>query len=508
MLSFVRAAISANGGTPQSYRLIDAWRELVTVYGGTPTQWTVTGLMREAIEAVGGTPTKWTEKALLRELLEALGETVTSHNMRTLYEQLGSAVAGPVEDTTPPTITSGNPSGTFEEGVDLGGTLAANEDVTWSVTGTDAAAVTLDPDTGVWTLEETVYATQDSYSFSFVATDAALNDSDPQVVAITITEATGALSAPTYTNTAAAGDPPVGEITFNADHEPGHYLRIIRSADGVTEPDGTYTTTTMTVDYQLQAADFLDGVSAAELAAEGYLDPTGAWYQKAGIFAEGGTVENWSAEISGTVTSSTATWATADGVNKHSGLSLEDSNLTLVAEGNGGSTAARASIPAQADDTYFEITVKAFDSDTTGGVRFGVVNSTRALTSTGNIGGSGLADQGVTFRLEPDTANLQVWANGALQSSTALGANPTAGAKAGIRIRKSINTIDVYYAASGGAMSGSPIRTIVMSSPPDDYYAMGCCERGEATLTDCDKLTANFGGSAFHGTNPAGANYG
>jgi hypothetical protein len=436
--------------------------------------------------------------------------------------QLGEAVP---PDTTAPTLSSPTDTADGSDGATLAVTTdEAGGTLYWfvSTSATPPSAANLKAGTGAVAYgDETVTGTgvqnvavpsgltaSTAYYSYFLHRDAAGNDSSISAADGFTTAADSGLTAPTYTNTAAAGDPPAGEITFNADHEPGHYLRIIRSADGVTEPDGTYATTTMTVDYQLQFDDFTDGVSAAELAAEGYLDPTGAWYQKAGIFAEGGTVANWSTEISGTVTASVATWATSDGVNKHSGLSLEDSNLTLVAEGNNGTTAARASIPASADDTYFEITVKAFDSDTTGGVRFGVVNSARALTATGNIGGSGSAGDGVSFRLEPDSATMQVWANGAAQSGTALGANPTAGAKAGIRIRKSINTIDVYYAASGGAMSGSPIRTIVMGTPPDDYYAMGACERGEGTLTDCDKLTANFGGTAFHGTNPAAAIYG
>ena len=151
------------------------------------------------------------------------------------------------------------------------------------------------------------------------------------------------------------------------------------------------------------------------------------------------------------------------------------------------------------------MTVTAFDTDGLGGVRTGVVNSTRALNAIGNIGGSGNGADGCTFRLEPDSTSLQTWYNNALRASVALGGTPTAGATLGIRIRKSIKTIDVYYAASGGSMSASPILTVVLDVALDDYYAMGSCERGEATLTDCDKLTANFGGSAFVGTIPSGS---
>ena len=90
-------------------------------------------------------------------------------------------------DVTAPTITSADPSGSYEEGVEISGTLTADEAVTWTVTGTDAAAVTLNSGTGAWSLEETDFATQSSYSFTFTATDGSSNTAN-QVVAITITE--------------------------------------------------------------------------------------------------------------------------------------------------------------------------------------------------------------------------------------------------------------------------------------------------------------------------------
>jgi len=75
MITQIRDAITANGGTPQSFVLTSALRELVTAYGGTPTKHSATDLLREAITAVGGTPTKHTRGALLKELVAALGGT-------------------------------------------------------------------------------------------------------------------------------------------------------------------------------------------------------------------------------------------------------------------------------------------------------------------------------------------------------------------------------------------------------------------------------------------------
>lgn len=93
-----------------------------------------------------------------------------------------------IVDTTPPTITSANPSGSYVEGVTISGILNADEESTWSVTGVDASAVTLNASTGAWSLETTVFATKDAYAWTFTATDASDNATD-QGVSIAITEA-------------------------------------------------------------------------------------------------------------------------------------------------------------------------------------------------------------------------------------------------------------------------------------------------------------------------------
>lgn len=69
-----------------------------------------------------------------------------------------------------PVITSPASSNAVE-GTPFGQTVTANVPATFSVTGTDASAVTLDPVTGVWTLEATDFETQPSYQWTFVATD-------------------------------------------------------------------------------------------------------------------------------------------------------------------------------------------------------------------------------------------------------------------------------------------------------------------------------------------------
>ena len=86
-----------------------------------------------------------------------------------------------------PAITSANPSGTYAEGVAISGRVTANKPVTWSVTGADAAAVTINAATGDWVLEATDFETKTAYAFTFVATDAALDFAE-QVVAIAISD--------------------------------------------------------------------------------------------------------------------------------------------------------------------------------------------------------------------------------------------------------------------------------------------------------------------------------
>lgn len=95
-------------------------------------------------------------------------------------------------DEVPPTITSNSPSGDYIEHTAIGGTLTANETVTWSKTGVDASRVSLNGSTGVWTLEDTEFDTKTSYTWSFIATDTAGNQSS-QSISITITDSpTGA----------------------------------------------------------------------------------------------------------------------------------------------------------------------------------------------------------------------------------------------------------------------------------------------------------------------------
>lgn len=102
------------------------------------------------------------------------------------------------------------------------------------------------------------------------------------------------LPDPIVTNQAQAGLPPEGQITIPAGIFPNYYLRIIGSADGVTSPDGTYTTQTFNCLYQLTPSDFEDGISEAELIAEGYIQPAaGPWFSQYRFEREDGVTSNF-----------------------------------------------------------------------------------------------------------------------------------------------------------------------------------------------------------------------
>lgn len=104
-------------------------------------------------------------------------------------------------DVTAPTITSTATHSTPENQV-YSATATANETVTWSVTGTDAALVTINASTGTWSVAAQDYETRTSLSFNIVATDTAGNVAT-QPVTLTITDVVDTdVVAPTITSTA------------------------------------------------------------------------------------------------------------------------------------------------------------------------------------------------------------------------------------------------------------------------------------------------------------------
>lgn len=151
------------------------------------TAWAVTGTDASFVTLDNATGA-WSLPTTDYETKTAYSFTFTATNAaQTATQNVAISISDVVEDVTAPTITSGNPTGSYAEMVPIGGTLTANETVTWAKSGTDAAFVTLNTSTGVWSLATTDYETKTSYAFTFTATDG-VGLTATQNIALTITD--------------------------------------------------------------------------------------------------------------------------------------------------------------------------------------------------------------------------------------------------------------------------------------------------------------------------------
>lgn len=100
--------------------------------------------------------------------------------------RFGGGGGGGTTDTTPPSITS-SATHSVTEGTAYSATATANEFVTWTKSGTDAALVTLNSSTGAWSVPAQTYATKSSVSFVLTATDAA-SLTKTQTITLTINQ--------------------------------------------------------------------------------------------------------------------------------------------------------------------------------------------------------------------------------------------------------------------------------------------------------------------------------
>lgn len=148
-----------------------------------------------------------------------------------------------------------------------------------------------------------------------------------------------ALSTPVVTLTTAAGAIPEVDITMGADIYAGFYLRIQRSATGSKNvSDGSYASPTLNIAHQITADEIHEDVLAitsANLASDGYANPSGTYFQQYRWEREDGAISNWSNEITDTVTVASTTLYTATGFNKKQYVSVTG-DPALVATGTSG----------------------------------------------------------------------------------------------------------------------------------------------------------------------------
>lgn len=139
-------------------------------------------------------------------------------------------------DVTAPTITSADPSGTKTQGATVSGTLTADETVTWSKSGTDAAKLTLDTSTGAWSLDTSALG---SLAITVTATDGSGNASS-QSWTFTISASGYAYTAPVVALASdyAVNGPLYVDLTFpNGTDTAGLYLyEQVASDDAFTTP--------------------------------------------------------------------------------------------------------------------------------------------------------------------------------------------------------------------------------------------------------------------------------
>ncbi len=220
-------ASRSRGGAPVTPALSALSLSSTSYTVGTPSSGTINGAYPGSSIALSNGPTGFTINSVARTWAYDGTGSATSGSL-TLTETLVGATGNPratvigwtvaaVADTTAPTITSTNPSGSYAEMVAIGGTLTANETATFGKTGTDAGLVTLNTSTGVWSIPTTDYETKTSYSWTFTATDGSGNVGS-QVVSLTITDvaegAGTARTASTITRTSANTIPPSPTFSF------------------------------------------------------------------------------------------------------------------------------------------------------------------------------------------------------------------------------------------------------------------------------------------------------
>jgi hypothetical protein len=313
-----------------------------------------------------------------------------------------------------------------------------------------------------------------------------------------------ALSSPGVTVTSAAGEAPEIDLTINADHYSGYYLDIQRSTTGAKNAsDNSYVSTTMNISHLISPSEIgALAITNTDLAQDGYFDPSGTYFQQYRIRREDGALSPW-VEISGTITTSTARWATTTGANKSQYVTTAD-GLAAYSNSNQGTYCGIRSAVEQANaKCHFELTIDDLCSSS-GRVTAGITNATQNLQTTTGLPGSGSLP-GCAASMAIGSTSCSVGRNGGSQTVT-LAAVPVAGDAICVEPDRAANRVSFYHyrAATGTA---SLIATVTMSSNiPANWYAFGSVHRRFAS-DNLDAFTANFGASAYLMTPSTGFNF-
>lgn len=306
----------------------------------------------------------------------------------------------------------------------------------------------------------------------------------------------GTLSTPVVTLTSTAGEAPAVDITMGADIFAGYYLRIQRSADGVKNTsDGSYKTPTLNITHLVSPSEVAAlAITNADLAPDGYSDPTGSWYQQYRWEREDGAISAWSNEISDTVTVSTAKWNTATGVNKSMHVNVDSAGFQAWSNKNNGAVAGvRATVEMYNDKAHAELTINDL-CDSGGRINFGVTNGTLNLQTNVSIQGLG-SYPGTSIQIAYNSTGATIGRNAGSQS-VQLPAVPAAGDIISLDINRLTNTVVYkYYRLATGTTT--TLATIVLTtSIPANWYLFSAYNKG-LSPTNRDDGTTNFGASTF-----------
>jgi hypothetical protein len=413
-------------------------------------------------------------------------------------------------DETAPTLTSPTDAADGSDGATLAVTTdEAGGTLYWfiSTSATPPSAANLKAGTGAVAYgDEAVTGTgvqnvavpsgltaETEYFAHFLHRDAAGNDSAIATGDGFTTEAEAEMGAPVATLTSDAGDPPEVDLTFGADIFAGYYLRIERSTDGVNDGDGGYTTATLDILHQITSGEIAAGeITNADLTADGYVDPTGTWYQQYRFERGDGEVSPWSNELTGTVTASVATWNPTTGVNKNTNLTLSNGNLTALSTLQGAAHGVRATVAASGHKV-FETTLDDWrNSDSSAFIGVGVIDSAQDLSSATIPGDTGIP--GAMLRLNDRGTSCQRYANG----TNTTGISVPGGTLANGDIIRCVfdtaaNTVEWFVIRSGALGTATSISSVTLTTSDitGDWYAFGSGYRNG------DQFTTNFGATAF-----------
>jgi hypothetical protein len=302
------------------------------------------------------------------------------------------------------------------------------------------------------------------------------------------------LTSPTVSVTSAAGALPEIDLGINSDHYAGYYLDIQRSTTSTKNvTDGSYVTQTLNISHQITPSEVAAlAITTTDLAPDGYIDPSGVYYQQYRIRREDGALSQW-VEISGTVTAAVATLTTQNGTSKNS-LCIVSSATPLHfrgTNGNGACMPVRATVGAVDADFQFEITITALGGTLYFGVDDGLTNFSSGFPRPGYSNAAGVA-----FEVQATNWINAYW-NTASQQRTyqSSGTSMAIGDVFHVSVNQTTGVCQLRR-TRGGTTTSYATFTPGIGAAKLEYAWVGWTSGGEADV--------NFGGSAFTYDNGSG----